>query len=84
MPGSGVTELRLVGGGTRDLRFQQLLADVLGRPVRRCRTENVTALGAARLGWVTLGHELRGWSWRTPLPRAGPLTTARDLIVSSS
>jgi len=60
VPGSGVTELRLVGGGTRDLRFQQLLADVLGRPVRRCRTENVTALGAARLGWVTLGHELTG------------------------
>ncbi|HEX7538597.1 MAG TPA: hypothetical protein VF391_16525 [Dermatophilaceae bacterium] len=36
------------------------VADVLGRPVRRCRTENVTALGAARLGWLTLGHELTG------------------------
>lgn len=60
LPGSAVTELRLVGGGTRDRRFQQLLADVLGRPVRRCRTENVTALGAARLGWAALGHELTG------------------------
>src|SRR5665811_36518 len=60
LPGSGVAELRLVGGGTRDRRFQQLLADVLGRPVRRCRTENVTALGAARLGWVAHGHEITG------------------------
>jgi len=55
-----VAELRLVGGGTRDRRFQQLLADVVGRPVRRCRTENVTALGAARLGWAAHGHEVTG------------------------
>ena len=60
LPGSGGAELRLVGGGTRDRRFQQLLADVLGRPVRRCRTENVSALGAARLGWVAHGHEVTG------------------------
>ena len=60
LPGSAVAELRLVGGGTRDRRFQQLLADVLGRPVRRCRTENVTATGAARLGWVARGHDLAG------------------------
>ena len=60
LPPSAVPELRLVGGGTRDRRFQQLLADVLGRPVRRCATENVTALGAARLGWVARGHEVTG------------------------
>ena len=60
LPPSAVSELRLVGGGTRDRRFQQLLADVMGRPVRRCGTENVTALGAARLGWVAHGHEVRG------------------------
>jgi xylulokinase len=60
LPGSAVAELRLVGGGTRDRRFQQLLADVLGRPVRRCRTENVTALGAARLGWAARGHKVAG------------------------
>jgi xylulokinase len=60
LPGSAVAELRLVGGGTRDRRFQQLLADVLGRPVRRCRAENVTALGAARLGWAAFGHEVTG------------------------
>jgi len=59
LPGS-VAELRLAGGGTRDRRFQQLLADVLGRPVRRCRTENVTALGAARLGWAARGHQVTG------------------------
>ena len=60
LPGSGMAELLLVGGGTRDRRFQQLLADVVGRPVRRCRTENVTALGAARLGWAAHGHEVTG------------------------
>jgi xylulokinase len=60
LPGSAVAELRLVGGGTRDRRFQQLLADVLGRPVQRCRAENVTALGAARLGWAAFGHEVTG------------------------
>jgi xylulokinase len=60
LPGSAGAELRLVGGGTRDRRFQQLLADVLGRPVRRCRTENVTALGAARLGWAAIGREVTG------------------------
>ena len=58
LPGSAGAELRLVGGGTHDRRFQQLLADVLGRSVRRCRTENVTALGAARLGWAVLGHDV--------------------------
>jgi xylulokinase len=60
LPGTAVDELRLVGGGTQDPRFQQLLADVLGRPVRRCRTENITALGAARLGWVAQGHQVTG------------------------
>ena len=60
LPGSAVAELRLVGGGTRDRRFQQLLADVLGRPVQRCCAENVTALGAARLGWAAFGHEVTG------------------------
>jgi xylulokinase len=60
LPGSAVAELRLVGGGTRDRRFQQLLADVLGRSVQRCRAENVTALGAARLGWAAFGHEVTG------------------------
>jgi len=60
LPATAVAELRLAGGGTRDRRFQQLLADVLGRPVRRCRTENVTALGAARLGWAANGHDVSG------------------------
>jgi len=60
LPRTAVAELRLAGGGTRDRRFQQLLADVLGRPVQRCRTENVTALGAARLGWVAHGQDVKG------------------------
>jgi xylulokinase len=58
LPGSAVAELRLVGGGTRDRRFQQLLADVLGRPVRRCRTENSPP--SARPGWAAQGHEVAG------------------------
>lgn len=45
----------LVGGGTRSPVFNQLLADVLHRPLRRLEQRDATVLGAARLGWLTAG-----------------------------
>ena len=45
----------LVGGGTRSPVFNQLLADVLQRPLRRLEQRDATVLGAARLGWRAAG-----------------------------
>lgn len=56
--GVGRVPYRLVGGGTRDPRFQQLLADVLAHPVQGCLTSNLTALGSARLGWRVAGRDV--------------------------
>jgi xylulokinase len=47
----------LVGGGSRSPVFRQLLADVLQRPLRRLGQRDATALGAAVLGWRTLGEQ---------------------------
>ncbi|MCW2846048.1 MAG: Xylulokinase [Marmoricola sp.] len=47
----------LVGGGTRSPVFNQLLADVLHRPLRRLGQRDATVLGAARLGWRTAGRD---------------------------
>lgn len=55
MPSSD-TVVDLVGGGTRAPVFNQLLADVLHRPLRRLEQRNATVLGAGRLGWLTAGE----------------------------
>lgn len=46
----------IVGGGVRSPYFRQLLADVLGQPVRLIAVSNLTAAGAARLGWSVAGR----------------------------
>lgn len=46
----------MVGGGARTPEFQQLLADVLGVPIRRIDVPEVTAVGAALLGWRVAGR----------------------------
>ena len=48
------TRVRLVGGGTRDPRMQQLLANALGVATVRCDADDTTAVGAAMLGLATL------------------------------
>ncbi len=53
------TEIDLAGGGSRSPVFTQLLADVLGRPLRLIRNRDATVQGAARLGWRAAGHEPR-------------------------
>lgn len=45
----------LVGGGSRHPLVQQLVADVLGRPVERRTLENATAIGAALIAWEAAG-----------------------------
>lgn len=53
---SGITELRLTGGGTRSSLFAQTIADVLDRPVRLLRERECSVLGAALLGAVGSAH----------------------------
>src|SRR5215475_11777746 len=49
--GPGITEVDLVGGGSRSALWAQIMADVLGIPVHRVEEGEVgAALGAARLG----------------------------------
>lgn len=43
------------GGATRNDALMQLQADLLGCPVRRSRNEELSAIGAAWLGGLTLG-----------------------------
>ena len=48
----------LAGGGARTDVLAQLVADVLGRPLRRVEHADATARGAALLGWRAAGHEV--------------------------
>jgi xylulokinase len=55
----GPEELVVVtGGGARDALVQQLLADVLGRPVQHVRVRSASATGAAVLAARGVGEEL--------------------------
>jgi len=47
--------VRADGGATQNDWLMQFQADILGRPVVRSRHEDLSALGAARLGGLTLG-----------------------------
>ena len=54
--GLELTELRATGGFARSPFWRQLLADVLGTTIRFPASEQGSALGAALLGHVALGH----------------------------
>jgi glycerol kinase len=56
-------ELRADGGATRNASLMQFQADILGRPVLRSTTEELSAIGAAwlaglQLGWWRSMHHL--------------------------
>jgi len=53
--GVALPALRADGGATRNDALMQFQADVLGRPVLRAATEDLSALGAAKLAGVALG-----------------------------
>jgi xylulokinase len=48
--------IQIAGGGSRHPVFVQLLADVLGRPLRRVPLQDATAVGAGLLGWHAAGR----------------------------
>ena len=55
---SAITEVDLVGGGSRSALWAQICADVLGIPVHRVEEGEVgAALGAARLGRLAATDE---------------------------
>ena len=53
--GRGFHEVRVVGGGSRSPLWNQIKADLLGRPVRATGAAETTSLGAAMLGAVAAG-----------------------------
>ena len=53
--GIGVERLVVMGGGTRSPLFNQILADVLQRPIDVCAEPETTCLGAANLGAAAVG-----------------------------
>lgn len=64
------TALRASGGGTRISAWPQIIADVVGRPVRLVEQSDLSAVGAAILGWSALGeHVMPDQSERTVHPR---------------
>ncbi len=50
-----ITELVVLGGGSRSDLWCQIFADALGRPLRRCKTPDSAALGVAILAAVSHG-----------------------------
>ena len=58
--GHRIPELRVDGGATANGYLMQFQADVLGRPVRRPKMVETTALGAAMLAGLAVGL------WRSP------------------
>ncbi|MGY1842099.1 FGGY family carbohydrate kinase [Modestobacter sp. SYSU DS0875] len=63
----------LTGGGARDSGLQQLLADVLGRPVQHVRVRSASAAGAAVLAGRGVGRQL------TPQRAHGPVVEPRTV-----
>ena len=54
--------LVVVGGGARMAAVPQVLADLAGRPIEVCDTEELVALGAARQAAAVLTGEWPAWS----------------------
>lgn len=71
----------LTGGGARSTAVQQLLADVLGRPVQHVQVRSASAAGAAMLAARGVGVELAAQRAAGPVvdPRPAPrLAAARQ------
>lgn len=54
--GVKATRLRLTGGGTQEAKWQQLLADVLQKPLYAAKVSSASAKGAALLAAKASGH----------------------------
>lgn len=62
--GEKITQLRIMGGGTRSEIWRQIMADVTGVPLTVCVADEVSALGAAALAMAGIdahaGHNPDG------------------------
>ena len=58
--GRPMSELRADGGATANRYLMQFQADILGKPVRRAKIAETTAMGAAMLAGLAMGV------WKTP------------------
>ena len=65
-----VTVLRADGGATASALLMQIQADLLARPVEVADIAEVSALGAAQLGWSRLGEAVRPAAARRSYPPA--------------
>jgi len=68
--GVALPTLRADGGATRNDALMQFQADILGRPVLRSACEDLSALGAAWLGGLTLSwwRSAADFAWLTEEP----------------
>lgn len=70
-----VDEIRVAGGAARNPHWLQILADVLGRPVRSCTTPDASAYGAAIMAMAGLtGSSVKAIAqdWVRPGPLVVP------------
>jgi glycerol kinase len=58
--GHPMSELRADGGATANRYLMQFQADILGKPVRRAKIADTTAMGAAMLAGLAMGV------WKSP------------------
>jgi glycerol kinase len=58
--GRSMSELRADGGATANRYLMQFQADILGKPVRRAKIAETTAMGAAMLAGLAMGV------WKSP------------------
>jgi len=58
--GESMRELRADGGATANRYLMQFQADILGKPVRRAKIAETTAMGAAMLAGLAVGV------WKSP------------------
>lgn len=70
-------EVVLTGGGGRSVEVQQLIADVLGRPVRQLRLRSASSIGAALLAAGGIGVEVLPQRHRGPLVEPRPVPELR-------
>lgn len=68
--GLEIPTLQLVGGGTLDPRWQQLLCDSLETPLYSSGTSNASARGAALLAGLAIGTYQNAFETSTMLPKA--------------
>jgi xylulokinase len=73
--GQPIDDLILMGGGARSAVWCQIVADIVGRPVRRAGTPEATSLGAAILAAAAVG-------WYSDVRAAAASMTSTERIFT--